>query len=459
MTKIFISYRRQDTKQISRRIFDWLEAKFGRDQVFMDIDSIPFGADFHAFLSEQVGRAETVLALIEHGWADARDEHGDRRLDNRDDFVRIEIEAALAHKILIVPIMIDGAPIPRAEQLPETMRALTRRNVAFLDSGRDFNTHMSGLIDDLERHLNSGFAADPPSRQTARKQSAEDRYRAEGRIEIDAPFITSRHGRWLLPGAGNTEWFKDLEHSPEMLVIPAGEFLMGSPETEIAELVEETDSNWYKNESPQHQVTISEPFAVGRFPVTFDEWDCAQDDPDWQSVTGLAPRRPHDQGWGRGSRPVIYVNWDDAQAYMTWLTAKTGWTYRLPSEAEREYVCRAGTQTPFWGGSSISTDQANYNISGKTLPVKSFAPNPWGLYQVHGNVWEWCADDLRPYSPEPIADPFGSLESARRALRGGAWISRARGVRSAFRLALDCDNRCSDFGFRCTRVLAQRAFK
>ena len=121
MTKIFISYRRQDTKAIVGRIFDRLEAKFGRDNVFMDTDGIPLGVDFHDWLNDHVAEAALVLALIGHGWSDARDEAGDRRLGNPDDFVRIELEAAALRKIPFVPLLIDGAPFPRADELPESL--------------------------------------------------------------------------------------------------------------------------------------------------------------------------------------------------------------------------------------------------------------------------------------------------------------------------------------------------
>jgi formylglycine-generating enzyme required for sulfatase activity len=140
-------------------------------------------------------------------------------------------------------------------------------------------------------------------------------------------------------------------------------------------------------------VTLARPFAVGRFAVTFDEWDaCAADG-------GCNGYKPEDKGWGRGRRPVIEVSWDDAKAYVAWLSKTTGKTYRQLSEAEREYVTRAGTTTPFWWGNSISTSQANYDgtsVNGEyrqqTLPVGSLQPNPWGLYHVHGNVWEWVED-------------------------------------------------------------------
>jgi len=170
--------------------------------------------------------------------------------------------------------------------------------------------------------------------------------------------------------------FKECDKCPEMVVVPAGSFTMGSPENE---------EYHQKDESPQHRVTFSQPFAVGRFSVTFDDWDaCAADG-------GCNNYKPSDQGWGRGTRPVIHVSWDDAKAYVVWLSRKSGKSYRLLSEAEREYVTRAGTTTPFWWGSSISTSQANYNRQ-KTMPVDGFQPNPWGLYQVHGNVYDWVED-------------------------------------------------------------------
>ncbi len=126
MTKIFISYRRKDTQQIVGRIFDRLVAKFGADAAFMDIDRIPWGVDFHDYLGDQVGHAASVLAVIGHGWIDARDDAGARRLDNADDFVRIEIEAALKRGIPLGAVLIDGAPMPRPRQLPESLRPLCR---------------------------------------------------------------------------------------------------------------------------------------------------------------------------------------------------------------------------------------------------------------------------------------------------------------------------------------------
>jgi formylglycine-generating enzyme required for sulfatase activity len=163
-------------------------------------------------------------------------------------------------------------------------------------------------------------------------QNLEDQMRVEGRIKVDAKIIQGAPCGWFTPGGGKTEWFKDHEAGSEMVVVPAGSFEMGSPEQEEGRFDDEA----------LVPVTIAKPFAVGKFAVTFDQWDaCVADG-------GAKGYRPADQGWGRGNRPVIYVSWDDAKAYAEWLSQKTGKTYRLLSEAEREYVTRAGTTTPFW---------------------------------------------------------------------------------------------------------------
>ena len=198
------------------------------------------------------------------------------------------------------------------------------------------------------------------------------------------------------------------------------------------------------------QVSIARPFAIGKFAVVFDEWDACVTD------GGCNGHRPDDQGWGRGKRPVINVHWDDANAYAVWLSRKSGKTYRLLSEAEREYVARAGTTTPFWWGSSITPKQANYDeYRKKTMPVDSFEPNPWGLYNVHGNVWEWTADCWNSNNAGNPGD--GSARTTgicdRRVVRGGSWNSGPRFLRAADRDAHTAYVRNISLGFRLARTL------
>jgi len=251
---------------------------------------------------------------------------------------------------------------------------------------------------------------------------------------------------------------------PEMVVAPAGEFLMGATSSEIAALTKELSqaADLWKSEGPQRRVTVPRPFAVGRFAVTFAEWDaCVADG-------GCNGYRPKDEGWGRGKQLVINVNWDDAKAYAAWLSRKTGRTYRLLSEAEREYATRAGTTAAFWWGPSISTSQANYNSTltfaggtggryrGKTVPVDSFASNPWGLYNVHGNVWEWVEDCWHDTYQGAPADGSAWLRGGDdhvRVVRGGSWGSGPLYLRAAYRFWNSAVSRLDSIGFRLARTL------
>ena len=257
------------------------------------------------------------------------------------------------------------------------------------------------------------------------------------------------------PAAAATDGtFRDMPLAPEMVMIPAGEFMMGSPAGEA----ERKD-----DESPQHRVVIAQPFAMGRYAVTFDEFDHFVAESHYS-------HSPNDEDWGRGDRPVINVCWRDAVAYTDWLSEETGEDYRLPTEAEWEYACRAGTTTPFHFGDTISTDQANYkgNIvygdgvagidRGKTVAVGSFAPNAFGLYEMHGNVSEWVADcyeedAYRTHGDYP--EMVGTWdETAHHVLRGGAWSSYPKLLRSANRNWFDYDflTRFDSDGFRVVRT-------
>jgi formylglycine-generating enzyme required for sulfatase activity len=224
---------------------------------------------------------------------------------------------------------------------------------------------------------------------------------------------------------------------PEMVVAPDGKFTMGSPRNEPGRQEGET----------QIPVEIARPFAVGKFAVTFDQWDvCVAD--------RGCPYQPNDEGWGRGNRPVINVDWDDANAYAKWLSGKT---YRLLSEAEREYVTRADRITPFWWGSQITPEQANYKggYRQRTVPVDSFEANPWGLFNVHGNVLEWTADC---WNDSNIDNPGnGSARTTgdctQRVVRGGAWSFDPQFLRAAGRLRSSSGLRSNFFGFRLARTL------
>lgn len=245
--------------------------------------------------------------------------------------------------------------------------------------------------------------------------------------------------------------FRDCAECPEMVVVPAGNFMMGSPPGE-----EGRDAD----EGPQRRVTIARPFAVGRFEVTFAEWNAC--------VTGggCGGHKPSDGGWGRGRRPVIDVSWDDAKAYVAWLGRETGQPYRLLSEAEWEYVARAGTTTPFWPGTTISTDQANYDGNSvygsgrkgeyreRTVEVGTLPANPWGLHEVHGNVWEWVEDCYKETYEGVPADgrAWTSSSCPGRVLRSGSWGVVPWPLRAANRDRFPPKVRNSVIGFRVART-------
>jgi len=235
--------------------------------------------------------------------------------------------------------------------------------------------------------------------------------------------------------------FRDCASCPEMVVVPAGSFFMGTSDT---------DAEHQNDEGPRHEVRFESPFAVGRFEVTFTEWDACLAD------GGCESHRPDDQGWGRGQRPVINVSWNQARSYVAWLSRKTGWSYRLLSEAEWEYVARGGLSTPYATGTSI--DRTTANIDGeKTAIVGSYPANGYGLHDINGNVWEWVEDCYaEAYEGAPqdgtAVSPLGCKW---RVLRGAGWSTSGKvDARVAFRFRRVPDSTRDSVGFRVARTIA-----
>ena len=234
------------------------------------------------------------------------------------------------------------------------------------------------------------------------------------------------------------------EECPELVVVPAGSFTMGAAEGE---------ENRHASEGPAHGVVIAKPFAIGRYEVTFAQWDACLAD-------GGCRSRPNDRGWGRGNRPVIYVSWKDTVEYVDWLSRRTGKHYRLPSEAEWEYAARAGTRTPYWWGETVGEDLANCLDCGasavdRTTPVGSHLPNPFGLYDVHGNVWEWVRDCwAESYAGAPTDGSAMVLPDCNmHVVRGGAWGLSRNELRVTRRIGDRADLRSGRRGFRVVRDL------
>jgi len=253
------------------------------------------------------------------------------------------------------------------------------------------------------------------------------------------------------------EVFKECDHCPEMVVVPAGKTMLGSP---IGESGRQT------TEMTPHEVDVAKPFAVGRATITFDEWDACL------AEGGCANWRPGDYGFGRGGRPVIFVSWSDAQSYVDWLKRKTGQPYRLLSEAEWEYAARGCLDlkcpyAPFWFGAitpEIAVYDSRHSYQGspkaapalKTAPAESGKPNPFGLYNILGNVRQWAADcwNATPSSAPSNGAPVSTGDCTAHATRGGSWDDKPAELRAAARSWESADERSPYVGFRVARTLA-----
>src|SRR5262245_42158522 len=436
MSKVFISYRRDDSAGYAHAIHSQLIHHFSKDQVFMDVDTVEPGMDFVRAIEKAVGECDVLVALIGKRWAGG-EASGTSRLDNEKDYVRLEVSTALARDIRVIPVLVDGTTMPNEDSLPSPLRSISRRNAIEISNTR-FNYDVEQLIAVVRKVLDviegERKAAEEKERnrvqqeaeklrlnteaqrkaeeaqlrqQEQRRQKEEDnRTKAEEESLSPTPYPTEGGGgqrpmRWRtdqkVPNSlriyGTVAaavavvliifslfFWKSKEHQtvtrdrpkseggmPEMLVVPGGSFKMGDvqgggdPEVEV----------------PVHTVRIQKPFAIGRYEVTFDEYD--------QFAKARNRKLPDDEGWGRGPRPVINVSWDDAAAYAKWLSEQTGNRYRLPTEAEWEYAARAGTETNYWWGNNLIKGMANCDGCGsqwdgkQTGPVGSFKPNAFGL--------------------------------------------------------------------------------
>ncbi|MEK8022120.1 MAG: formylglycine-generating enzyme family protein, partial [Candidatus Parabeggiatoa sp.] len=268
---------------------------------------------------------------------------------------------------------------------------------------------------DFEKQL---AALDNKQAETAKKLS-EQFTNVENKLNEIKEFAKTHHHK--LKELKKSEVFRDTLKDgtlgPEMVVIPAGTFRMG-----------DIQGGGYNHEQPVHEVSIKS-FAMGRYEVTFAEYD--------KFAEATDRKKPDDQGWGRGNRPVINVSWLEVTAYAEWLSRQTGKQYRLPTEAQWEYAARAGTETKYWWGNTASHEYANYGIDngwgglakGKdrwkdTSPVGSFAANPFGLYDTAGNVWEWtCSEYENAYKGKEkyCLSKEDSTKDSLFVLRGGSW--------------------------------------
>ncbi|MGY2047354.1 SUMF1/EgtB/PvdO family nonheme iron enzyme [Methylobacterium sp. JK268] len=322
-----------------------------------------------------------------------------------------------------------GTPGLSAEQA----FARTRMAVARATGAQRVPWVSSSLLDDVY-FVQPDAAPQAPPRQAPPRAAPPADAEAAPPAPAPAPPPPAPAEGGLRPG----ETFRDCPTCPELVVVPPGDFVMGG-EAEY--------------EKPAHRVTIRRSFAIGRHEVTFAQWDACV-------AAGGCKGDVDDHGFGRGDRPVIDVSFDDAQGYLRWLSAQTRQPYRLPSEAEWEYAARAGTVSPFWWGAAAGRDRANCEDCGpaparRTLPVGSYRPNAFGLYDTAGNAAEWVEDcwnaSYRGAPTDGAAWRGGTCDL--RVLRGGSFVGRAGLARSGARFRYDHDIRYYANGFRVVREM------
>ncbi len=517
--RIFLNYRRDDSRHLAGRLHDRLKLRFGPDNVFFDVSGeggIPIGLDYRTYIQEQVGQCDVLLAVIGQRWQSLLTE---RLGNNAPDFLRLEIEVALQREIPLIPILADGTKMPRAQDLPETIHALAYRHYAALrfehfdedctriiyGIGRTIEIHRTRLAtaaaavepvpespgiykEAVVQEAGKGKApasvksADSAARDDALYQQAVAVVSKQGskasissvqrklkvgyhhaaslleRMEREGVFsgVIQLGGQdipeppkepapdldslsWATGGTGTDKFgsWADLTLdgvTQRLRWIEPGSFMMGSPEDE---------EDRRKDEGPRHKVTLTKGFWLFDTPVIHALWE---------GVMGNNP-----SVFKGVDRPVERVSWDETQAFLGRINSRMpGLELTLPTEAQWEYACRAGTDGPnYLGGANRLAELAWYreNSGRETHPVKGKAPNDWGLYDMLGNVWEWCDDGRRAYDGAPVTDPAGSQQTgSSRALRGGSWNASARGVRAAGRVAVTPDDRDDNIGFRCARV-------
>jgi formylglycine-generating enzyme required for sulfatase activity len=450
---------RSHLSQLRRLLAEQLQLVIGRRQIvsiFQDEVAIPLGATWREQIYKALDESSFLIpivtpAFLESEWCCREVQHFSER------------EQRLGRNDLIFPFhYINVADIHPSEvhdpKVLDLLQARQRFDFASLRhravDAEPVRERLADLAVAIRSALRRGMTSDPLApAATSRPGAAATR--AEGRATADPPVAAPpapaspspaepRGPAIVSPPAAGTIIRE--APGPEMVLIPAGSFVMGSPDSEPGQ---------YHDEGPAHRVTIARPFWLGRYPVTRGEYAV------FAGETGHGDNQWQDPGFPQDDRhPVVNVSHQDAEAYVAWLSAKTRQTYRLPSEAEWEYAARAGTIAARYWGEAAGEPGKHARFSkergdaGGTAPVGCFPPNPFGLYDMLGNVWEWCAD---PWHDTYLGAPTeGSVwangGAAGRVLRGGSWFNAARGVRSAYRTPVVPLDRLGFVGFRCARV-------
>jgi formylglycine-generating enzyme required for sulfatase activity len=452
MSKIFISYRRDDSGYVADWIFKRLCQDFDASAIFFDVDGMPLGVEWDAYLRERVQECNLMLVVIGKHWLDMRDpKNGERRLDQAIDFVRYEIETALARGIPIIPLFLDGLTGLPEDRLPASIQRLAKRQGLTVRRLPDFEGDMTRLIGSMKRLLITASPSPAPAapatpttpatvRQTPPPPPAEP---AAGTRRVD-------------------------DFGVPMVYVPAGKFLMGSTPQQVEDAFQERKKKdkdaqkaWYEDQLPQHEQTIARGFWLDLTPVTNEAYAR------FVAAGGYQNRAYWTEaGWGwiqkdKITGPVDYENFTSPQQPRVGVTWVEAWAYaqwrggRLPTEAEWEWAARGPENRIYPWGNTFDASGLIYrdNSGGTTAAVGEGirkAGASWaGVLDMSGNVWEWCSSLYQPYPYRADDGREDGLDgSNRRVLRGGSWYIDRVLARAAFRYYFHPGYRLNNFGFR-----------
>ncbi len=428
MAKLFISYRRDDSASATLLISTRLAQHFGKGNVFQDIENIPLGVDFRRVVDDTVGQCDAMLVVIGRSWVTITDATGRRRLENPADVVRLEVEAALKRGIAVVPLLVEGARMPSAQDLPASLSELAYRNGMDIRSDMHFQADMAQLIERLTAFLAPTGTASSP-------------------LVAPAPFTPDIELPRALVRLGVTALRKEMVDYflPPLCLVPAGEFLMGSDPNK--------DEQSQNGEYPQHTVNLPE-FQIAKIPVTVAEYACyVRDGHAEPSSPGFMPTTWQTQFSERLDHPVVNVTWHNAMDYAAWLADLTGQPWRLPTEAEWEKAARGTDGRLYPWGDQFDPVKASTNEGGGhyvTTPVWGYpaGASPYGVLDMAGNVNEWVSSLWKPYPYRADDGREQVFRTGMRSQRGGSFTSASVFVRTANRNLNDPSYASITCGFR-----------